>query len=48
VTGHAQIDYFKSDGVLQYCPDGIDGQAFHFATLSSHLAMTDADFLVKA
>jgi Ca2+-binding RTX toxin-like protein len=48
VNGHAQIDYFKSDGVLQYCPDGSAGQAYHFATLSSDLHLHLSNFLVTA
>jgi hypothetical protein len=48
VNGHAQIDYFESTGVLEYCPNGSAGPAFHFATLTNHAHITTGDFSLIA
>jgi Ca2+-binding RTX toxin-like protein len=47
-NGHAQIDYFKSTGVLEYCPDGNGGPAHVFATLTNHASIGAGDFSLIA
>jgi Ca2+-binding RTX toxin-like protein len=44
VNGRAQIDYFQSTGVLEYCSHGNFGPADHFATLSNHPGISASDF----
>ena len=47
--GSAQIDYHPGNGFLFYDPDGIGPDAaVHFATLTSHPAVHNTDFILVA
>jgi Ca2+-binding RTX toxin-like protein len=48
VSAHAQIDYFKGSGILEYCPDGNAGPVHVFAVLANHPAITAGDFSLFA